>query len=1567
MQCDTSGGNVYNGLQITNNTIHVLNAQSANPEVIIGIWENAHGHTSNVTVSGNTFTNQGAGNNTATNLQRGFRVTSHSSATSTVTYQNNTVSGANLGFQWIAGSAFAGNLPIVVKSNTITGNGTGVLVQSQGLANLSFNRIVGNTVTGLNNVDGTVTAENNWWGCNAGPGNAGCDAVTGVADFNPWIVLGASATPGAIPPFGNSTITADMTKNSDAATPVGTLPDIPVAWSATNGTMAPPTGTVTAGTASSTFTSTSTSSGTGCATVDNQLTCANVTVFATTVTIVPATTPTAADNDYTRINNAIQSTFNGQTIKLLGTFNWTEANAALSWSKGSNGIAGDLDDYSILVPANINNVTFTADNLGDATIQGPGDLPGLDLEGVFFFNGGDNQNWTLSNIRYLDFDLAIGMFSGAGGTDAFNNTHITNNYIRMARDIDGPTDTAQNIAIYYSFGTNQVISGNTIDIQGDAVTTSGNFAADIGMQCDTSGGNVYNGLQITNNTIHVLNAQSANPEVIIGIWENAHGHTSNITVSGNTFTNQGAGNNTATNLQRGFRVTSHSSPTSTVTYQNNTVSGANLGFQWIAGSAFAGNLPVVVKSNTITGNGTGVLVQSQGLANLSFNRIVGNTVTGLNNVDGTVTAENNWWGCNAGPGSAGCDAVTGTADFNPWIVLGVSAVPSSVAPGGSSTATADMTHNSDTVDTSGSGTVPLIPVAFSATQGTMAPPSGTITAGTASSTFTSTSGTSGTACATVDNQLTCTPITVNAPSFSIDDVTHSEGDAGTTSYTFTVTKTGATALSSSVNFTTQDGSATLANNDYQTNSGTLNFGPADPSMTITVLVNGDTTFEPTEAFNVHLSGAINATISDADGTGTITNDDSPAISGHVAYDDSGTTFGKNVTMTLTGNNGFVTRTTTTDANGDYTFVNVPTGNDYTLTPSKVGDVGALHIESIDAAKVARFVAGLDVPTPNQIIAADADGDGILTSFDGALIARYVAGLPPPTGIVGTWKFVPVNRSYPNLSADQPAQNFTAILVGDTDGNWEPARPAGGGDDAVKVSMHPDATLAVTVSMPHVTGPTLSNITVPVTVGDLTGQGVKAYDLQVTFDPTKVVPQGTPFDTAGTISSGMLITPNAGNAGHLIISAFQATDLAGAGTLINLKFTIIGAPGAVTATTFQDYTDPGTIFHPGFRFNAGTPAATTSNGSIHVNGPTAALAMVSGRVIDETGKPVSGAVINLSGAQSRKTITDVDGNYRFDNVESNGFYTVTPSRANFGFSPGQRSFSLVGNRTDAVFTAVSTGDNVNPLETPEYFVRQQYLDLLSREPDEGGFNYWSDQILACNGEANCLSARRLGVAAAFFMAEEFQQSGSFIHNLYTGALGRKPIYTEYATDRQQVVGGANLAAEKAAFAASFVERPEFVSKYEAAGTAEAFVDALLASAQQTSGVNLLSQRDTLVARYNEGASQTESRALVVSGLADNARFKQAEYNSAFVLTEYFSYLRRDADQGGFDFWLNVLNARDAGNYRGMVCSFVTSAEYQQRFSGVVARGNNECAAASAVAKKGAGGRRQSAGRTRRDAE
>jgi hypothetical protein len=59
-------------------------------------------------------------------------------------------------------------------------------------------------------------------------------------------------------------------------------------------------------------------------------------------------------------------------------------------------------------------------------------------------------------------------------------------------------------------------------------------------------------------------------------------------------------------------------------------------------------------------------------------------------------------------------------------------------------------------------------------------------------------------------------------------------------------------------------------------------------------------------------------------------------------------------------------------------------------------------------------------------------------------------------------------------------------------------------------------------------------------------------------------------------------------------------------------------------------------------------------------------------------------------------------------------------------------------------------------------------------------------------------------------------------------------------------------------------------------------------------------------------------------------------------QYFGYLRRDADTGGYDFWLNVLNNREPNNYRGMICSFITSIEYQERFGLFLRRSNADCA-------------------------
>jgi hypothetical protein len=125
-------------------------------------------------------------------------------------------------------------------------------------------------------------------------------------------------------------------------------------------------------------------------------------------------------------------------------------------------------------------------------------------------------------------------------------------------------------------------------------------------------------------------------------------------------------------------------------------------------------------------------------------------------------------------------------------------------------------------------------------------------------------------------------------------------------------------------------------------------------------------------------------------------------------------------------------------------------------------------------------------------------------------------------------------------------------------------------------------------------------------------------------------------------------------------------------------------------------------------------------------------------------------MQLAGASVAATITDSNGNYHFDNLPTDNFYTVTPIRANFQFSPANRSFSLQANKTDAVFTAIPDAtESTNPIDSAEYFVRQQYLDFLGREPEQAGLAFWAGKLNQCNADTGCLRQRRIDVSAAFF--------------------------------------------------------------------------------------------------------------------------------------------------------------------------------------------------------------------------
>jgi len=331
-------------------------------------------------------------------------------------------------------------------------------------------------------------------------------------------------------------------------------------------------------------------------------------------------------------------------------------------------------------------------------------------------------------------------------------------------------------------------------------------------------------------------------------------------------------------------------------------------------------------------------------------------------------------------------------------------------------------------------------------------------------------------------------------------------------------------------------------------------------------------------------------------------------------------------------------------------------------------------------------------------------------------------------------------------------------------------------------------------------------------------------------------------------------------------------------------------------------------------------------------PTAADGKVSGSITDNQGQPIAGTVVSLSGTQNRKTITDAAGNYRFEDVETSGFYTVTPSRTNYTFGPTSRTFTQLGNETEAAFTGSAGTSNADPMNTPEYFVRQQYLDFLGREPDESGFNFWSDQILECGGDTSCAEVKRINVSAAYFLSIEFQRTGGLVDGLYRTSFGRAPKYAEFMPDaaamRTNVVVGrgdweGQLRTNQQAFIQSFINRDAFRSAYDGLNN-RGYVDALV----NNTGVSFsASEREGLVSMLDRGATRAE----VLLQIAENDRFVAAKRNAAFVMMEYFGYLRRDPDPNGYEFWLNKLNQFDGNFERAeMVKAFISSAEYRARF-------------------------------------
>jgi subtilisin-like proprotein convertase family protein len=356
----------------------------------------------------------------------------------------------------------------------------------------------------------------------------------------------------------------------------------------------------------------------------------------------------------------------------------------------------------------------------------------------------------------------------------------------------------------------------------------------------------------------------------------------------------------------------------------------------------------------------------------------------------------------------------------------------------------------------------------------------------------------------------------------------------------------------------------------------------------------------------------------------------------------------------------------------------------------------------------------------------------------------------------------------------------------------------------------------------------------------------------------------------------------------------------------------------------------------------------------------------GATVNYTTSDTAGAndcnVLNTGNASSRCDYETTAGTLRFASGETSKSILIpivddvyAEGSENFTVTLSNASGATLGSPSTATVTISDneTTTGANPINVASFFVRLHYIDFLNREPDASGFSFWTDQITSCGTDQACVEIRRINVSAAFFLSIEFQETGYLVYRLYKAGYGNVsglpvPIrFNEFLPDTQQigqgvVVGQTGweqvLENNKQAFATEFVMRSRFTTALPTTLTPAQFVDALFANA----GVTPSTTDRTAAINEFGAASNTADTAARGRGLrrvAENSILKQQETNRAFVLMQYFGYLRRNADDppeaglnfDGYNFWLGKLNQFN-GNFVNaeMVKAFIISGEYRGRF-------------------------------------
>ena len=412
-----------------------------------------------------------------------------------------------------------------------------------------------------------------------------------------------------------------------------------------------------------------------------------------------------------------------------------------------------------------------------------------------------------SNITLTGAGAGSTIINGNNASRVFNlDPNIVGGVVTT---ISGVTITGGNDS---AFGGAGIIAGATSQPTGDTLTISNSTITNNHASggSNTGGGLAFAGgnVTITNSTISNNTSNGAGGS---GVWYRAEGTASGegLTISGTTFSGNSV---TTSSVKIGGALNveiARSSPAnftiSNSRFISNTVTGSGAGTP-VGAAIYAPSGTLNVTETTFTGNsvagGTspagGAIAVGGATANLHYNRFTGNVGASGQAVSmtaGSVNATDNWWGCNTGPGTAGCDTVAGSVTVSPRLVLTATASPATVVgPNATSTVTAALTQNSlgSAIGSANLDAFAGLPVGWSdplPSGATLGASSTNLSAGSASTSYNSqaTSG-PGHVIATLDNGTATATVTVNrAPAItSANSAAFTVGTAGS----FTVTTSG---------------------------------------------------------------------------------------------------------------------------------------------------------------------------------------------------------------------------------------------------------------------------------------------------------------------------------------------------------------------------------------------------------------------------------------------------------------------------------------------------------------------------------------------------------------------------------------------------------------------------------------------------------------------------------------------------------------------------------------------------------------------------------------------------------